>query len=280
MPWEETSSDEDNKKEGGDDDNDEHLLNSIRVIIRIRPLLQGESVLQKRAQTSTSGQMLIEKQANTVHLKFDARNKETKSFQFDHVADGEIGQQAFYKSSGISKMVKKGVQGYHATIFAYGQTGAGKTYTMDGYKYIQNKSGSFEPQKDLAIEQNTVGILQRSTTSLMKRLFKQSGDRKISVFVEFIQLYNEKIYDLLNSEMFRKRKENDGYRVVNPDEGLKLKWNKHDVYTVENLMRVECESAEEMLHIFHYGLTNKVMGSHKMNLTSSRSHTIFSVTVE
>ena len=61
------------------------------------------------------------------------------------------------------------------------------------------------------------------------------------------------------------------------------KWLEEEVEPIvmkENLMRVECESAEEMLHIFHYGLTNKVMGSHKMNLTSSRSHTIFSVTVE
>ena len=84
LPWEETSSDEDGKKEGDEDgDGDMHLLNSIRVIIRVRPLLQGESILQKRNVSNTSGQMLIEKERNTVHLKFDARNKETKSYQFD-----------------------------------------------------------------------------------------------------------------------------------------------------------------------------------------------------
>ena len=114
----------------------------------------------------------------------------------------------------------------------------------------------------------------------MKNIFKSTGDRKISVNVSFIQLYNEKIYDLLNREMFKKKKDNGTYMIVNPDEGLKLKWNKHDVYTVENLLTVECENAEEILHIFHYGLQNKIIGSHKMNLTSSRSHTIFSITVE
>ena len=64
------------------------------------------------------------------------------------------------------------------------------------------------------------------------------------------------------------------------DEGLKLKWNQYDVYTVENLMNVKCESVEEILHLFHFGLSNKTLGSHNMNMTSSRSHTIFCITVE
>ena len=42
-------------------------------------------------------------------------------------------------------MIKKVVDGYHSTIFAYGQTGAGKTYTMEGYKYVQNSKGDFVP---------------------------------------------------------------------------------------------------------------------------------------
>ena len=63
-------------------------------------------------------------------------------------------------------------------------------------------------------------------------------------------------------------------------EGLKLKWNKYDIYTVENLLTVEIENVEEILHLFHYGIQNKVLGSHKMNMTSSRSHTIFTVTIE
>ena len=62
--------------------------------------------------------------------------------------------------------------------------------------------------------------------------------------------------------------------------GLKLKWNPFDVYTVENLYNFQCNTESEILKLFHFGLRNKNIGSHKMNLTSSRSHTIFSVTVE
>ena len=111
--------------------------------------------------------------------------------------------------------------------------------------------------------------------------------------VSFLQIYNEKIYDLLNPAMFKRAKNGDlvqpHFHVTrghaNSDSyadpaGLKLKWNPFDVYTVENLFNFACKDEKEILRLFHYGLKNKVIGSHKMNLTSSRSHTIFCVTVE
>jgi hypothetical protein len=66
----------------------------------------------------------------------------------------------------------------------------------------------------------------------------------------------------------------------NPKEGLKLKWNRHDVFTVENLTNVEISNFEDILYLYHHGIRNKAMGSHKMNLTSSRSHTVFCLTLE
>lgn len=62
--------------------------------------------------------------------------------------------------------------------------------------------------------------------------------------------------------------------------GLKLKWNQFDVYTVENLYTFECDSVEQVLSLFHFGIKNKVIGSHKMNMSSSRSHTIFTINLE
>jgi len=62
------------------------------------------------------------------------------------------------------------VNGYHATIFAYGQTGAGKTYTMEGYKYFKNQKGEFEPMITQSLESNEVGIVQRCTKELVKIL--------------------------------------------------------------------------------------------------------------
>ena len=74
----------------------------------------------------------------------------------------------------------------------------------------------------------------------MKKIERVKGDRKVSINVSFMQLYNEKIYDLLNREMFKGRKNS----VIG--EGLKLKWNKFDVYTVENLLTVEIDEIDEM----------------------------------
>lgn len=179
-------------------------------------------------------------------------------------------------------MVQKVMKGYHATIFAYGQTGAGKTYTMEGYKYFKNNRGEFEPMITQSLVNNEVGIVQRCTKQLVKILSRKTHDRKVIINVSFMQLYNEKIYDLLNRDMFKpdKGEKKMIFNSKRVDEGLKLKWNQYDVYTVENLMNVQCETVEEILHLFHYGLSNKTLGSHNMNMTSSRSHTIFCITVE
>jgi hypothetical protein len=108
--------------------------------------------------------------------------------------------------------------------------------------------------------------------------------RKITVNVSFLQLYNEKIFDLLNTDMF-KRKPGDKKMVFNmgsnnPEQGLKLKWNQFDVYDVPNLINVEISSYEDIITLFHHGIKNKIIGSHRMNMNSSRSHTIFCMTVE
>ena len=60
-------------------------------------------------------------------------------------------------------MIKQVVNGYHGTIFAYGQTGAGKTFTMEGYKYMQTSKDKFEPQIAEAMSTNQVGLVQRCT---------------------------------------------------------------------------------------------------------------------
>lgn len=93
-----------------------------------------------------------------------------------------------------------------------------------------------------------------------------------------MQIYNERIYDLLNASFFR-RKGHFGGPGGDPA-GLKLKWNHYDVYTVENLFTYECLTVDQVLDLFHLGLKNKIIGSHKMNASSSRSHSIFTFTLE
>ena len=68
--------------------------------------------------------------------------------------------------------------------------------------------------------------------------------------------------------------------VVNEGPGLKLKWNKNDIFSVENLYTFECKSVEDVMALYHFGIKNKVVASHNMNNSSSRSHSMLSLTVE
>lgn len=85
-----------------------------------------------------------------------------------------------------------------------------------------------------------------------------------------MQIYNEKVYDLLNMQK----------ASVNPSNCLKIRWNKRDKFTVENLFIFECKSCDEVLDLFRLGVKNKIIASHNLNAQSSRSHAIFSMTVQ
>ena len=166
-------------------------------------------------------------------------------------------------------MVKHVLDGYHATIFAYGQTGSGKTFTMEGYKYMQNERGV--PIPEIEINENN-GIIPRAIDDLFDQIRNMSEPykKKYDIYVSYLQIYQEKIYDLLNPAQSK--------QINGP--GLKMRWNKLDIFTVENLYTFECKTPEEVLALFNYGIKNKVVASHKLNNASSRSHTIFTICVE
>jgi kinesin family protein 4/21/27 len=69
-------------------------------------------------------------------------------------------------------------------------------------------------------------------------------------------------------------------RLINDGPGLKLKWNKFENFSVENLYTFECKSPEEVLTLYHFGIKNKVVASHSMNNSSSRSHSLLTLSVE
>lgn len=87
-----------------------------------------------------------------------------------------------------------------------------------------------------------------------------------------MEIYNEKIYDLLNPDQVS-RMENNG-------PGLKLRWNKRDQFVVENLYVFTCNNIDEAQFLFNVGMRNKTMASHKLNNASSRSHAIFELRIE
>ncbi|CDW90813.1 kinesin motor domain containing protein [Stylonychia lemnae] len=172
-------------------------------------------------------------------------------------------------------------QGFHATLFVYGQTGSGKTYSMEGYKYAAtnpNKPNKMLPQIPKEQDEDE-GLIPRSIRELflqIEKRKKESEGSKISVTCSYIQLYNERIYDLLNSDIYK----NHQNKRLDGVPGLKLKWNgSNDDIIIENLFCFDCNSSQDGFHYFWKGLKNKMMASHKMNNSSSRSHCILTFTV-
>lgn len=83
-------------------------------------------------------------------------------------------------------MINKALDGYHSTIFAYGQTGSGKTFTMQGEESPQEMGG-------------LNGIIPKVARTLFDKVAKLKPTRTYTISVSFLQIYSEKIYDLLNS---------------------------------------------------------------------------------
>lgn len=112
-----------------------------------------------------------------------------------------------YEQLNIDHLIDKSLKGYHSTIFAYGQTGSGKTYTMQG--------------EEVAEESASSGLIPK----IFERLFQQihaSKERTYSVALSFLQIYNERIFDLLNPAGLAER----------GGAGLRLRWSKDEQFTV------------------------------------------------
>ena len=108
------------------------------------------------------------------------------SFTFDHVYDQSSTQEEVYANT-ARQAVLSGLQGYNASLLAYGQTGTGKTYTMEGFKYNQ-----LDPQR---------GIIPRTISEIFNYI--ENSSKKQSTFMvraSYLQIYNETISDLLSFE--------------------------------------------------------------------------------
>lgn len=141
---------------------------------------------------------------------------------------------------------------------------------MEGYKYANSDKGV--PSAIIENGDNE-GIVPRCIRLIFELIKRETsiGLKKYTVHCSYLQVYKEKIYDLLNKSHLK--------RIVTDGPGLKLKFIK-DLFSVENLYTFECRSAEDILALYHFGIKNKVVASHNMNSASSRSHSMLKITLE
>ncbi|XP_029403777.1 kinesin-like protein KIF21A isoform X17 [Mus pahari] len=226
---------------------------SVRVAVRIRPQLAKEKIEGCHICTSvTPGEP-------QVFLGKD------KAFTFDYVFDIDSQQEQIYTQC-IEKLIEGCFEGYNATVFAYGQTGAGKTYTMGtGF--------------DVNIMEEEQGIISRA----VRHLFKSIEEKKTSaikngvpppefkVNAQFLELYNEEVLDLFDTtrDIDAKNKKSN-IRIHEDSAG--------GIYTVGVTTRT-VNTEPEMMQCLKLGALSRTTASTQMNVQSSRSHAIFTIHV-
>ncbi|KAJ9110454.1 hypothetical protein QFC19_001580 [Naganishia cerealis] len=199
-------------------------------------------------------------------MPYTERAPVSKTYSFDKVFGPEADQTLVYKEA-AEGMLDEVIQGYNCTIFAYGQTGTGKTYTMQGDLALT----------PLGTPVQDAGIVPR----VMHRLFsllESTPNAEFSVKCSYIELYNEELRDLLVQDF--NQPVSLGGSAAGPPGGLKIYEdpNKKGA-NIQGLEEINIRTASEGLQLLHKGSQRRQVAETKMNAESSRSHSIFMLTV-
>ncbi|XP_053328913.1 chromosome-associated kinesin KIF4A [Spea bombifrons] len=176
-----------------------------------------------------------------------------KSFTYDYVFDPSTEQEEVYKAA-VAPLIKGLFNGYNATVVAYGQTGSGKTYSMGG-AYTQDQ------ENDL-----TVGVIPRVVKALFQEI-DQRSDWEFLLKVSYLEIYNEEILDLLDPS--RDKGAPISIRE-DPKEGIKIC----------GLTERDVKTALDTVSCLEHGNSSRTVASTAMNSQSSRSHAIFTISID
>ena len=114
-----------------------------------------------------------------------------RRFKFDYVIEENCEQAEVFERLKIDEMVDKVIKGFNSTIFAYGQTGSGKTFTLEGFSYDSKL-------KAIPSTDEKIGIIPRLISTMFSKISAAEKSIEYTIYVSFIQLYKESIYDLLS----------------------------------------------------------------------------------
>lgn len=169
----------------------------LSVVVRVRPLLEKELERNCARVLRCLGDRVVVLQAavaeDDVLRKHRSREKR---YAFDKVMDAGATQTDVYKNT-VRPLLKGVLEGYMATVFAYGPTGAGKTHTMLGT--------ASQP-----------GLMLLTLVDLFRLVGRRAGEYKYSVSMTYVEIYNECLYDLLveDSDELDLREDGNGQAVV------------------------------------------------------------------
>ncbi|GAB4833367.1 Kinesin-like protein KIN-5C [Ancistrocladus abbreviatus] len=232
---------------------------NVQVLLRCRPFSEDE--LRNNAPqvvTCNDYQREVAVSQNIAGKHID------RVFTFDKVFGPSAQQKDLYEQA-IVPIVNEVLEGFNCTIFAYGQTGTGKTYTMEG-DCRRSKSG---PNGELPPE---AGVIPRAIQQIFDTLESQNAE--YSVKVTFLELYNEEITDLLAPEEISRVAVEDRQKKQLP-----LMEDGKGGVLVRGLEEEIVTSASEIFTLLERGSAKRRTAETLLNKQSSRSHSLFSITI-
>ena len=241
----------------------ESAYDNLRVSIRVRPPLNRETQegIPFRSIALVSEDHKSISLAEYVGAEFSEIERQRQwieepslfhlhRFTFDAIFDMDSLQEDVYNTS-AKQAVQSVLEGYNSTIFCYGQTGTGKTYTMEGFTYE-----SKNPNR---------GIIQRTIQDIFNFIETTSdSNTKFIIRASFLQIYNENISDLLKSDK----------------KNLQIREDKKKGIYVDLLSEWAVRSPLDLYALLRRGGGSRTTSSTYMNDVSSRSHAVFQIIVE
>ncbi|XP_034798711.2 kinesin-like protein KIF19 isoform X5 [Pan paniscus] len=227
-------------KDSGDS-KDQQLMVALRVRpISVAELEEGATLIAHKVDEQMV--VLMDPVEDPDDILRAHRSRE-KSYLFDVAFDFTATQEMVYQAT-TKSLIEGVISGYNATVFAYGPTGCGKTYTMLGTDQ--------EP-----------GIYVRTLNDLFRAIEETSNDMEYEVSMSYLEIYNEMIRDLLNPSL--------GY--------LELREDARGVIQVAGITEVSTINAKEIMQLLMKGNRQRTQEPTAANQTSSRSHAVLQVAV-
>ncbi|OVA19021.1 Kinesin [Macleaya cordata] len=226
----------------------------VKVAVHIRPLI-GDERLQgcKDCVTVVTGKPQVQIGSH--------------SFTFDHVYGSSGSSSSAMFEECVAPLVDGLFQGYNATVLAYGQTGSGKTYTM---------GTGFRDGFD-------TGLIPQVMNALFSKIETLKHQTEFQLHVSFIEILKEEVRDLLDPSSMGKSETINGHsgKVIVPGkQPIQIRETSNGVITLAGSTEVGVNTLKEMAACLEQGSLSRATGSTNMNNQSSRSHAIFTITLE
>jgi len=219
------------------------MSETVHVCVRMRPFNGRE----KDANASLCLEMAPDGRSTTITSPEGKKNTFTFDYSFNshHPENPIASQQTVYDAIGKSYVLEGAWKGINVTLFAYGQTGSGKSFSMTG--------GPGENR----------GIIPRTCEEMFSRIQQQQSDTlSFQVEAMFLEIYNEQLRDLFN---------------IKSTKEIKIRENPSIGVYIDGAKRELVRNYQEINTLMEEGTKSRVVAATKMNATSSRSHSVFTI---